>query len=341
MFLSVFFYNHKIVKLTVMKSVNLAIKEVLHFGKKAQVLTCRIDNCVSKLLKLHKNWKSLRKSSNRTTSKEIEKRATFVQMLDNLFDIAASDAINHFKGYTRKQILSTQSQKERVGEPLAVEEPLPGSEPLAEHSNSNNLRLYEDMEIVPHSTSSSEMDERGKLISTPTAKTVYIKRGCEQFFNPRLLEVFDRCKISDRNGVYILMAAAESFGQNVENLVLNRSSIYRLRKKFRNERHTEIQKNFKLATCEKLVVHWDGKLLPQLTGIGKIDRLAILVTFQGMEQLLGVPDIESSSGADQGEAIFEAVEEWGVTNKVQALCFDTTASNTGRLHGACVNMEKF
>lgn len=198
--LSVFFYNHKIVKLTVMESANLAIKEVTTFWEKAQVLTSRIDNCVNKLLKLHKNWKSLRKTSNRTTSKEIEKRATFVQMLDNLFDIAASNAINHFKGYTRKQILSTQSQKERVGEPLAVEEPLPGSEPLAEHSNSNNLRLYEDMEIVPHSTSSSEMDERGKLISTPTAKTVYIKRGCKQFFTPRLSEVFDRCKISDRNG---------------------------------------------------------------------------------------------------------------------------------------------
>ncbi|CAI9714882.1 Hypothetical predicted protein [Octopus vulgaris] len=43
---------------------------------------------------------------------------------------------------------------------------------------------------------------------------------------------------------------------------------------------TEIQHKFNLNDCQELVLYWDGKLLPALTGIKKVDRLAILVTFQ-------------------------------------------------------------
>ncbi|XP_075213850.1 uncharacterized protein LOC142320058 [Lycorma delicatula] len=34
------------------------------------------------------------------------------------------------------------------------------------------------------------------------------------------------------------------------------------------------------------------------------------------------------------------MEKWGVTNKTRALCCDTTASNTSRIHGACKNLER-
>lgn len=64
------------------------------------------------------------------------------------------------------------------------------------------------------------------------AATVLATRGTLQFFTPRLSEVFDRCKITDRNQVYILIAAAEAFGRDTENLVINRSSFQRHRKIF-------------------------------------------------------------------------------------------------------------
>ena len=136
------------------------------------------------------------------------------------------------------------------------------------------------------------------------------------------------------------MAAAEAFGHKTENLVINRTSLQRLRKQFREARHTEFQQKFDLNDCQELVLHWDGKLLPALTGIEKVDRLAILVTFQGKEQLLGVPEIPTSSGEEQALAVYQAVEKWNITNKIQALCCDTTSSNTGRLNGACTNLEK-
>ena len=88
------------------------------------------------------------------------------------------------------------------------------------------------------------------------------------------------------------------------------------------------------------MLHWDGKLLPDLTGVRKVYRLAIIVTFLGKEQLLGVPHIPTSSGEEQAMAVQQAVDKWGITDKIKALCCDTTASNTGRINGACINLEK-
>ena len=63
------------------------------------------------------------------------------------------------------------------------------------------------------------------------------------------------------------MAAAEAFGHDTENPVINLTFFQRLMKKFREERHSEIQQKFNLSDCQELVLHWDGKLLLDLTGI--------------------------------------------------------------------------
>lgn len=89
-----------------------------------------------------------------------------------------------------------------------------------------------------------------------------------------------------------------------------------------------------------LVVHWDGKMLPQLTGKEKVDRLPILVANNEFEQLLGVPFLEQSTGEEIAEAVFSNLDNWGMLDKVEAMCFDTTATNTGRYSGACVILEQ-
>lgn len=40
-----------------------------------------------------------------------------------------------------------------------------------------------------------------------------------------------------------------------------------------------------------LVVHWDGKLLPDITGHEKVDRLPIVVIQENTEQLIAVPKL--------------------------------------------------
>ncbi|KAG0725879.1 hypothetical protein GWK47_037739 [Chionoecetes opilio] len=88
-----------------------------------------------------------------------------------------------------------------------------------------------------------------------------------------------------------------------------------------------------------LTVHWDGKILPQDDGT-RAERLAILVTGEGVEKLLGVPKLHSGTGDAAATAVFEALEDWGVQERVVAMCFDTTSANTGAINGACTILQQ-
>jgi len=89
-----------------------------------------------------------------------------------------------------------------------------------------------------------------------------------------------------------------------------------------------------------LLLHWDGKLLPDITGSKEtVDRIAVLVTGGGEEMLLGVPKIGSGTGKQQAEACLTTLDEWGIRQQIRGLVFDTTASNTGLKNGACTFIE--
>ena len=60
------------------------------------------------------------------------------------------------------------------------------------------------------------------------------------------------------------MAAAEAFGYDTENLVINCTSFQRLRKKFREARYSEIQQNFNLNDCQELVLTGDAEVIGQI-----------------------------------------------------------------------------
>lgn len=177
-------------------------------------------------------------------------------------------------------------------------------------------------------------------VAGPSTKHFRSSRGFEAFVSEKLAVVLDKCKISDRNAVHLLIATAEALGNNVNKLIINRSSIRSARIEFRKERAKKIRQDYNLANEETVVVHWDGKLLPALTGKGLVDRLPIVASVNGHEQLLGVPALNTGTGSDQANAVYQTLVEWCLTENVQAFCSDTTASNTGRLNGACVLLEQ-
>lgn len=74
-----------------------------------------------------------------------------------------------------------------------------------------------------------------------------------------------------------------------------------------------------------LTVHWDGKMLEDISGQEVVDRLPILVSGQSVDQLLGVPKIESGSGELTATAVYETVSSWGIADKIKSMSFDTTA----------------
>lgn len=165
-------------------------------------------------------------------------------------------------------------------------------------------------------------------------------RARKKFMTMKLVAALDRCKISDRNAVHILIATLEALGHDPLHFVLNRTSIREVRMKLREKYGQDIQNNLDTSVMSGAVLHWDGKLLPSLSGKSKVERLPIIISGNGFEKLLGVPSLNSGTGHDQANAVYECTSKWNLCDKVEAICCDTTSSNTGRLNGANILLEQ-
>ena len=158
----------------------------------------------------------------------------------------------------------------------------------------------------------------------------------EELLTPSLAASLDRNKISDRAA---LMINVETLDHNITSLTLTRSSIRRRRQQHREDTALQIKINF--FTDKALVVHWDGKLLKDLTGNDKVDRLPVLFTsLDGSSPLLAVPQITTGTGAEQAHAVFTVLQDWKIQDNIQGMWFDTTSYNTGRKIGVCVLIEQ-
>lgn len=88
------------------------------------------------------------------------------------------------------------------------------------------------------------------------------------------------------------------------------------------------------------MVHWDGKILNDIVGRSHVDRIAVLVSYDGTAKFLGAPKIGSGSGKDIAEAVYKILVDWNISERVVAASFDTTSTNTGVDQGACVLLSE-
>ena len=118
---------------------------------------------------------------------------------------------------------------------------------------------------------------------------------------PELTSALDRTKMSNREAVFTIAATAINLGHYINDLTLSVSTIHRARKENRKKLAEKDKQEFNVD--KPLVVHWDGKLLPNITNVvhEKVDCLAILVTGENTEKLLGVPKISKGTGEAMAE----------------------------------------
>src|SRR5688572_22418482 len=163
-----------------------------------------------------------------------------------------------------------------------------------------------------------------------TFQTSKRKRGRTTVITPELAAALDQTKVSDRKAVFVISETAKSLGQNIDELALNRDSIRRHRVQQRVQRCINIKAKFQGNIS--FVVHWDCKLIPDLTGKEKVDRLPVLGSGKGVSQLLAVAKLPSGTGEAQAAAVFGTIEDrddYKQAGSIRAMCFDTTSSNTG------------
>lgn len=95
--LKVLFFNLRVVKLDLQDSARLTIRETTVFWEKARIPTQSEKNCIPKLKRLYEEWRSIQKYCSRPIEKKSptqkEKESIFIDELEDLFDIAAENAL--------------------------------------------------------------------------------------------------------------------------------------------------------------------------------------------------------------------------------------------------------
>lgn len=132
--LQVLFYNMRFVRLSAKESANLAIAATKLFWQQARIPVRDDHKCAEKLLKLYENWKAIQKTVPHKRSDAQNKVAeAYVENLDDLFDIATTNALEIIKIEEDKQFLEMQRQASRPGCMAGVDMNLYGREKRKEY----------------------------------------------------------------------------------------------------------------------------------------------------------------------------------------------------------------
>ncbi|KYM98193.1 hypothetical protein ALC62_11109 [Cyphomyrmex costatus] len=340
--LNLFFDKRDRLSLKVKQACNETASDIKRLWDSANIPSLRKDHVVKKLKTLYDKWSALRKNEyhkqKQLKKHNVEKEA-FTTALDQVFFIAQRN-IFQIISEDRKQFLLSHNLSDDVRKMTNVE-------------TSENNETSRNTMPCRRSTCDSQATAISGSNSSESQTTNEIERTYSNFedslippikrkldvMTPEVVAALDRGKVSDRNAMHIICALTKALNVNINDVNLSRSTIYRRRIKIREQIANDLKENLQVAAF--LVVHWDGKLLPDdIFKFKKVDRLPVVISGLDTEQLLGVPKLDSGTGKKQSESVVEMLNEWNVEDRVKALCFDTTPSNTGPDKGTCVLIEK-
>lgn len=127
--LQTFFYNMRYVNLDRNRSAKLTVDAVLIYWQQARIPTREPHKCSDKIIKMHINWENLRRTSVENMSSNTKKNYDkFIDELDDLFDIAHSDALTMIRIEEDKEFFKQQRLKGRPGSMLGVDQKLADKE---------------------------------------------------------------------------------------------------------------------------------------------------------------------------------------------------------------------
>lgn len=350
-------FHHIEEKQEVKKSIRATIEAVLVIWERGRIPTQRIDNAERKLKKLYDEYLLLKKHRGSQLDSCQMKEGIFQADLEELFDISTKNAAEVMKNDEDKVFLRLQQEDPLSCSMSGIDRNLTAMEARKRvrettmdlRRQSSKAEMMEKnevissssaVEIVSASSSSSSDDDEYQIPSASnTPSTSGSTKKKMKVLTSNVVSSLDRVNISDRRALFVVGTVAQALGHSVTDLSLSYSTIRRERRSVREAFATADKVDF--SPDDPLLLHWDGKLLPDITGgQEKVDRIAILVTGGGVEKLLGVPKIDRGTGEQQADACMKALKDWKLKELVRGLVFDTTSSNTGLNIGACTIMER-
>ena len=68
-----------------------------------------------------------------------------------------------------------------------------------------------------------------------------------------------------------------------------------------------------------LVAHFDGKFMQDVIGSTKVERIAILVSYNGTSKFLGAPKVTPSTGKNIVDVVYDRLVQWNIVGQVNGL----------------------
>ena len=344
------------------------------------------NNLYKEVDKLVQQYQKLLKSRGRTDPKkypkEVEARDQFLKSLYSLFDVAHPDLENILSqnrllgnlGVREQDLKFLQDQRgPRLGF-MGGEDVQYGQKVAAQvkRSATATATVSKSVPSPSASTACDDDDDRDNNedpvgdgvtdngdpdyncnVGRKRPKTMLLEVPCSPMTNTALTQSLDRTRTSDREAMRILakqykgMKNPDGTPVDLMNITLSYSTIRRHRIKNREVICKEARDHFLARMPPRVVLHWDGKMLKDITGRVNEMEAILLSGYPEFEEgkLIGIiPLVDdegkmSGTGETQCNACITQVRDWGAEGVIVALCFDTTSSNTGRIRGAAIRLH--
>ena len=111
--LSLFFYKHKTLKQPIRESARVVVREAAVFWDKARIPIRPEQHAIAHLEQLHHQWLLLQRNASRKTDTQRANEASFVDKLEDLFDIAHMNALKMIKIEEDRAFLLAQEKGRR------------------------------------------------------------------------------------------------------------------------------------------------------------------------------------------------------------------------------------
>lgn len=329
-----FLYYHSDLKRSKKQSAQLVVNNAMKLWTEMNIQIRDKHKIEDKLITEYDEWFHLHKLKSSKSDEQKKKRKDFTSKLDKVFDVEKSAPKRPVQPHQRHSSGGdrsvSQSKKRRLES---------SSSELTESSLRSRSKPTSTRSDTPMTQSSpSDIDDDSKKSIDPNFEKYYIREHKKvNFINNHVVSTIDAIGLSDYKAARVLTAVAQALGHDLNDLNISRATIQRRRAENRKSFTDALKKGYK-ATFG--VVHWDTKIMEDIAGHEKVDRMPVLVSQKSGVQLLGVPKIASGTGEAMAEAIYTALKEWRVTKNICAMSFDTTSTNTGYMNGACALLEE-
>lgn len=241
--LQVFFYN-KSIGLNETTSARLVIDEVIIFWQKARVPTSAPWYCAQKLMKLYEKWNNLRKSSYKKSEIHLKNESEFISTLDDLFDIAATDALTQMKVQEDRNFLIAQRRKGREGCLLGVDQKGQKAEEKRQEridAEEKRRKKAEDERNI-YSTIHYDFGEGDDVDDDDDLGEEYkpgpsrrVSKNKKNIYTSRLIGALDKREISDRDAIHVISAVLDALDLDINDYILSHTSLGKYRSKLRGE----------------------------------------------------------------------------------------------------------